>query len=65
MNIANLLKTNSKLIFWTILLILTLFLFSNYSEGQAKQKAQMFCSSIQINESLLSLLNKCAAAQAQ
>jgi hypothetical protein len=65
MNIKNIVKANSKLIFWILLPISALILFSSYTDRQAKQKAEDFCSSIQINESLHSLLNKCAAAQAE
>ena len=65
MHMANTLKTNSKLLFWVVLPILAFFLYSSYTDRQAKQKVLSFCNSIQINESLHSLLSKCAAAQAQ
>jgi hypothetical protein len=65
MDINRVIKETSKTILWIILPIALLFLFPNYVDSQAKQKAKDFCNSIQINESLHSLLNKCAATQAK
>ena len=46
-----------------LVLISTLFLFSRYVNQQAKQEAKIFCSSIRVDESLESLLEKCKTTE--
>ena len=64
MNIFDITKINLKFLFSVVLLASILFLLPNYLDRQAKHKAESFCSSIQVDESVHSLLNKCVAAQA-
>jgi hypothetical protein len=46
-----------------VFLISTLILIPRYINQQIKQKADSFCRSVQIGESLQSLLNKCNTSQ--
>jgi len=48
-----------------LLLISTLFVLPRYLNQQTKQRAESFCRSVQINESLPSLFSKCKAAQGE
>ena len=69
LNKLNFLKMNIKTtikkikVLLLIVFVFGLFLLPRYLERQVKLRAEIFCNSLQVGESLQSLLTKCVAAK--